>query len=284
MQESPVGQASGPPLLLDQAFDSSSMYQLRASVAAHAADAGLSQTRAEDLVVAVHELAANVVRHGSGAGRLLVWRHHDELHCQITDDGDGKPAAGQDQPAGHADGAARATESDPADSAETWPPWRIEPGHGLWLVRQLADRVRLQPGQDGATVATVVFSLARAGLQPGFRLTRSTWPAGMIFAVNGELDVNSAAALTTAVDDLLGGRPAARLILDLEGLTFWDSFGLAALLRVQSHADATASAELVLTSVPDRLLSDLTDAGLLERFTVSDTTDQAIAETNQPPP
>src|SRR5262249_13336484 len=73
--------------ILDQPLDKDSLYQLRASVAAHAVQAGLPQRRADDLVIAAHELAANVVRHGSGRGRLRLWRHGQTLHCQVTDDG-----------------------------------------------------------------------------------------------------------------------------------------------------------------------------------------------------
>ncbi len=257
-QAAPAGQASGPSLLLDQAFDGSTMYQLRASVAAHAGDAGLSRTRTEDVVVAVHELAANVVRHGGGRGRLLVWRHHEELHCQITDDG------GQ-------------------DGAHGGPPWRIQPGHGLWLVGRLADRTSQQQGPHGVAT-TITFSLVPASSLAPFRLTRSTWPAGTILALSGQLDLNSAAELTDAVDDLLAGAPAARLVLDLAGLTFWDSFGLAALLRAQSRADANATARLILAGPPERLVRELSEAGLRERFSIAASADQAIAEATPPAP
>lgn len=273
--------ASAPDLLLDQAFDASSMYQLRAAVAAHAADAGLSQTRAEDLVVAVHELAANVVRHGGGRGRLLAWRHHNELHCRVTDEGgeppDGARGAGSREGAGVSDPDADDTV---IVGGQAWP---IKRGHGLWLVRQLADGVRLQPGPDGP-VATITFNLARATPRPQFRLASSTWPAGTVFTITGHLDVNSAAELNEALDDLLGRTPSDPLILDLGGLTFWDSFGLAALLRARSHADAAGNAELVLAAVPERLLHDLSDAGLRERFTIAASTAQAIADVTSPRP
>jgi anti-sigma regulatory factor (Ser/Thr protein kinase) len=43
-----------------------SLYALRSAVAAHAAAAGLPQARVYDVVLAAHELATNVVRHGHG--------------------------------------------------------------------------------------------------------------------------------------------------------------------------------------------------------------------------
>src|SRR5215468_3772471 len=104
--------------ILDQPLDKDSLYQLRASVAAHALQAGLPPRRADDLVIAAHELAANVVRHGSGRGRLRLWRHEQTLHCQVTDEG------WQDT-RGASDGATLANRLSAPDSAavETLQPW-----------------------------------------------------------------------------------------------------------------------------------------------------------------
>jgi anti-sigma regulatory factor (Ser/Thr protein kinase) len=90
------GQGSGPngPALLEQDFDRGSLYMLRAAVAAHAADAGLSGPRVYDVVLAVHELAANAVRHGAGRGRLRLRADGAFLCCQVSDDG---PARSGDQ-------------------------------------------------------------------------------------------------------------------------------------------------------------------------------------------
>ena len=72
--------------VLDQAFDGDSLYALRASVAAHAAEAGLSRQRVYDVAAAAHELAANAVRHGAGHGRLRLWADCSSLHCQVSHD------------------------------------------------------------------------------------------------------------------------------------------------------------------------------------------------------
>src|SRR5271168_5559292 len=69
----PAPSAAGDAPILQQAFDADSLYALRAAVAAHGLEAGLSPGRADDLVIAVHELAANAVRHGAGHGALRVW-------------------------------------------------------------------------------------------------------------------------------------------------------------------------------------------------------------------
>src|SRR5580704_7942627 len=65
--------ASAQALLLDQEFDSGTLYALRAAVQAHAGQAGLSEDRVGEVVLAIHELAANAIAHGAGHGRLRMW-------------------------------------------------------------------------------------------------------------------------------------------------------------------------------------------------------------------
>jgi anti-sigma regulatory factor (Ser/Thr protein kinase) len=78
---------------LDQEFDPGTLHALRAKVLVQACRAGLSESRAADVVLAVHELAANAIRHGAGAGRLRVWNLVRELCCQV-DDGNPTIASG----------------------------------------------------------------------------------------------------------------------------------------------------------------------------------------------
>jgi anti-sigma regulatory factor (Ser/Thr protein kinase) len=125
-------------LALDQAFDSGTLYALRAAVQADAIQAGLPKSRTDDLVIAVHELAANAVRHGAGAGRLRMWERDGALHCQV-DDG-GSPASGSQAGPG-------------GNMADRWP---FLQGHGLWLVRLVADQISVFSG-PGGTRATIVF-------------------------------------------------------------------------------------------------------------------------------
>jgi two-component sensor histidine kinase len=124
----PAGELVVP--VLDLAFDSGTLHALRAGVKARACEAGLPEARAEDVVLVVHELAANAVSHGAGAGRLRIWKLAGSLHCQVDD---GEPL-----------GSGR--------------PLPTRPGHGLWLVRQVADRMRILSGARG-TRATVAFDL-----------------------------------------------------------------------------------------------------------------------------
>jgi anti-sigma regulatory factor (Ser/Thr protein kinase) len=47
----------------------------------------MSEMRARDAMLAVHELAANAVRHGAGRGRLRMWSQEGALCCQVRDGG-----------------------------------------------------------------------------------------------------------------------------------------------------------------------------------------------------
>ena len=142
----------GPAPILEQAFDAGSLYALRAAAAAHATQAGLPPARVYDLVVAVHELAANAVRHGAGQGELRIWADGGALHCQVTEGlpaGDGAPgAAGPGSLAGEGAGQAAG--------------WQIEHGHGLWLVHRVASQATLRAVPGGSTV-TVTFLLGDPG-------------------------------------------------------------------------------------------------------------------------
>jgi anti-sigma regulatory factor (Ser/Thr protein kinase) len=128
---------------LNQAFDASSLYALRAAVAAHAAAAGLGRSQVYDVTAVAHELAANAVVHGAGHGQLRLWTEGGFLFCQISDDG-------RDASAGQP-----ALPGPPDDVAAPWP---AEHGHGLWLVRQVADHVGIGRGPSGTT-ATARFPL-----------------------------------------------------------------------------------------------------------------------------
>jgi anti-sigma regulatory factor (Ser/Thr protein kinase) len=136
--------------LLDQPFDAQTLHLLRAAVLAHAAAAGMPQHRATDVMLAVHELAANAVRHGAGAGWLRMQAGSGAMRAQVSDAGpanlNGHTGTG-DQEAGGAD----------------W--WPRQPGHGLWLVRQVTDQMSVLCGQGGSLV-TAVFNLPAAEGSP----------------------------------------------------------------------------------------------------------------------
>jgi anti-sigma regulatory factor (Ser/Thr protein kinase) len=111
-------------------FESGPLDALRWFVARHAADAGFDETRAGDLVLAVHELATNSLRHGGGRGTLRVWREPGALLCEIRDVGRiDDPMVGRVRPSqGRTD------------------------GRGLWLANQLCDLVQIRCFRSGSVV------------------------------------------------------------------------------------------------------------------------------------
>ncbi|MET8837881.1 ATP-binding protein [Micromonospora sp. NPDC004540] len=82
----------GDPLLTAR-ITADRVTELRHKVAAVAAAVGLTGTKLEDFVLAVHELVANVVRHGGGFGELLLHRYQDRVTCRVSDHGRGMNTA-----------------------------------------------------------------------------------------------------------------------------------------------------------------------------------------------
>jgi anti-sigma regulatory factor (Ser/Thr protein kinase) len=92
-------------MALYRAFDADTLSGLRKAVLAEAAAAGMPRDRATDVMLAVHELAANAVRHGAGTGRLAMRVRDGRLYCQVSDPG---PASGNGQAAPPEPAAAQA--------------------------------------------------------------------------------------------------------------------------------------------------------------------------------
>jgi anti-anti-sigma factor len=212
----------------------------------------MPEGRVGDLVLAVHELAANAVWHGAGHGRLRLWKTADAVVCEVSDDG------------GDAD------EGGPADAAS----WSTDFGHGLWLIRQVADQASIRTGTDG-TVAVVSFALGPAGRSAPFRLARQVRGDCTVLSVTGALDKSSAGQFASAARHLAQATPALRLIVDLSGLTWWDSVGLAALITAQEHLHTHPGARMALAGPPGRLLQRLRDADPHGQLTVATTIAEA---------
>ena len=145
------GTAGAAPPVLDLAFDSGTLSLLRAEVQAQADQAGFLAAQATDVVLALHELAANAVRHGAGAGRLRIWRRPGAWLCRVED---GNPLPAPDPP-----------EAGDTSGLIVMNAWQAVPGHGLWVVRQVADQLQVRSGPDG-TRATVTFGLPPGHAQP----------------------------------------------------------------------------------------------------------------------
>ncbi len=115
-------------------FDLSRLAAVRRFTSERAWANGLDPDRVEDLVLAVAELSANSVLHGSGHGVVRVWREDGHVLCEVIDEG---------------------TLSNPLAGRRPALPGQIG-GRGLVLVNQVADLVR-QYRRPGATVTRIYF-------------------------------------------------------------------------------------------------------------------------------
>ncbi len=96
-----------------------------------AARAGYAE-RADDLALAIDELIANAQEHGAAPIRVVADANGDRgVHVEVCDSGSG---------------------FDWAEAVREHPPLPgSRRGRGLWIVRQLVDRVTVERGDDDAT-------------------------------------------------------------------------------------------------------------------------------------
>jgi anti-sigma regulatory factor (Ser/Thr protein kinase) len=91
----------------------------------------------EDLVMAVHEVAINGLRHGRPPVTVRLWAAPERVQCAVTDGGPGF----EDPFAGYVRGG-----------GDELPEGRF----GLWLARQLCDEVVMARTPEGFTTRLVV--------------------------------------------------------------------------------------------------------------------------------
>ena len=120
-----------PPVIVNTlGFERSTLAEVRRLVAERGERAGLDRTRANDLVLAVNELATNSVRHGGGHGILRLWSDDDALHCEVRDRGQIEdPLVGRRRQR--------------VDEIGGW---------GVWIAHQVSDLVQVRSGPDGTVV------------------------------------------------------------------------------------------------------------------------------------
>jgi anti-sigma regulatory factor (Ser/Thr protein kinase) len=109
-------------------FSADDLRQVRRVTARWAARAGLPADRADDFVIAVSEIAANAVRYGSPAARLLLLVAGGAAQAEVRDSGCWQPAAGAACDGGRSGGM------------------------GLALARLVCDGVGIRAGAGGTTV------------------------------------------------------------------------------------------------------------------------------------
>ncbi|MFW5416125.1 ATP-binding protein [Nocardiopsis sp. CNT-189] len=120
--------AGAPVLSMGLAAD---LTLVREDAAALADAAGIPDERRSDLVIAVNELAANVLEHGAGKGTVSLWREDGRVVCEVHD-----PSPDLDD---------RSAGLRPADTSG-------DRGYGLWITRQVCDFFEVLPGPEGTRV------------------------------------------------------------------------------------------------------------------------------------
>jgi anti-sigma regulatory factor (Ser/Thr protein kinase) len=119
-----------PSQALRISFDFESLRTLRGSLVRVANDAGMSEARVADLVLAVNEIASNSVAHGGGSGTLSLWTDQRSLICDVYDEGHlADPLAGRRRPEANEAG-----------------------GRGMWLANQLSDLTQLRRTATGTRI------------------------------------------------------------------------------------------------------------------------------------
>ncbi|MDQ1715613.1 MAG: hypothetical protein QOC60_1558 [Frankiaceae bacterium] len=120
-----------PPLdAVALVFDADRLWQIRQEVRAWLVLVDAAEDQISDVVLAVHELATNSVRHGGGVGRFRAWRRGGTVTFEIADNGRvADPMVGRLPPSIEQTG-----------------------GRGVWLANQLCDLVQIRSGDHGTTV------------------------------------------------------------------------------------------------------------------------------------
>jgi anti-sigma B factor antagonist len=111
-------------------------------------------------------------------------------------------------------------------------------------------------------------------------LTTANPAAGqVVITVGGEVDMLTSPQLrSTVLDQFEPDAGVELVVLDLDGVTFLGTSGLAVLIEVREAAH-TAGVELRLACTARRVLRPLTIAGLIPLFDIHDTVERALAAT-----
>ena len=124
-----------PPLSVEVSelrFDD--LARVRRFVQRHSHAWGLSPERADDLILAVNEVAANSIRYGGGEGVVRLWVSASRVTCEVRDTGQiGDPLVGR------------------------YPPGPALEARGLWLVNQLCDLVETRSGPAGTQTRLTIY-------------------------------------------------------------------------------------------------------------------------------
>ena len=105
--------------------------------------------------------------------------------------------------------------------------------------------------------------------RPDLTVTVKRSASEAVVSLAGEIDMSTVQRLAKTVSDILATEPPARVVLDMDGITFCDSQGLGTLV-VLSRKATMAQSVLILVNVGDFLLRVLDITGLRGALMIQD--------------
>ncbi|WP_214401993.1 STAS domain-containing protein [Pseudonocardia lacus] len=106
--------------------------------------------------------------------------------------------------------------------------------------------------------------------------TSTPSPGKVVLEVGGEVDMLTSPQLRAAVLEQFETEGVGTVVLDLDGVTFLGTSGLAVLIEVREAAQ-TSGVDLRLVCTARRVLRPLTIAGLVPLFNVHESLEQALS-------
>lgn len=129
LHPAPVPELLGAPDLRLE-FGAWQLNEVRTVVEKALVEAGYARSRAEDLVLAVNEVASNAVEHGASQADLSLWLGASGAVCEVHD---------------------RGTLTDPLPGLQA--PHSSQPrGRGIWIARQIVDSLHVWADATGTHV------------------------------------------------------------------------------------------------------------------------------------
>ncbi|MEV6823752.1 SpoIIE family protein phosphatase [Amycolatopsis sp. NPDC051102] len=207
-----------PPLHRRTTADTTLLRTVRDDLARWSAQVGLSRELHDDLNLAVGEAVANSVEHAFPGAR-------GEATCTVT-----RTAAGQLDVVVHDNGTWR---PEPADNGHR--------GRGIAIITALSERFSLDHDDHGTTVRFTI-TTTTPGTEPApapitvpepapaALAVDHTTPGRLVLRVSGDLDLTTIDDLRPAVLHHLDTTAAAGIDIDIAGVTYLSSCGIALLL------------------------------------------------------
>jgi anti-anti-sigma factor len=230
-----------PPLRESLPAEANELSAMRRRVGRWATAAGLSPDLLDDLQLALGEAAANAVDHAypETTGDFDYEVARDALggvHVVVRDHGRWRP--------------------EPTDNGHR--------GRGLRIIRALSDATTFERDDSGTTVVFHLPAPTAPSTPPS--TVESCVPAGLtveddgevqVLRITGDLDLTTVDDLRGVVLDRIGGAAAPRTDVDLTGLSYLSSSGVALLLEAATTAARVGRTMAVLAkegSAPARIL------------------------------